>query len=183
MNDWYVRAPWWQLALAFAVPVSVLRFLGMRFLQADPVGEAALAAGLHGVGFGLVLGVVVARQNRGMRSAAGSDDPGFVVRAAKVAARGPVPDDPVLREAARRIALYRGGLLRRYRRWVVPFLALVGTVVLGLAIHRGLLAPGLVAAVVLAALAVLFVALPRHAERRAEQLRHPPGRDPDGEAC
>ena len=177
MNAWFYRAPWWQLALAFAVPVSVIRIAGRRTLEDSSWTEATVVRGLHGVLFGLVMGVIVARQNRGVRAAAGSEDPEFVVRAAKAAVRGPAPDDPALREAARRIAVHRAGLIRRYRRWAVPFLLILMTLLIGLAVFSGRILPGLVAAGLVGLLAVPLLLLPRHAERRAARLRDPSDRD------
>ncbi len=86
--------------------------------------------GLSGIVSGAVVGPVLVRQQRRAREAAGTASAAGLRQATRAARRGAVPDDPELREAARRLALHQRRELLRQRRWGLPvFLGLTALAV------------------------------------------------------
>ena len=173
MDRWFVTAPWWALALVIGATVALVRFVGSLVLLGDPVPEAAISGVVGGALIGLVLGPVLAGQNRRAREALGTDDPVVLRRALRTARRGPVPEDPLLREQARRTALVLLDNIRRQRRWTLPVLGLAGVLLAVVAVlSESLVGWALLAVVLLVALLPLVLA--RRLARRAELLRDPP---------
>jgi hypothetical protein len=171
VNAWFLRAPWWALALVAGGTFGGLRFLGEHFLLDESWTDSAVSGAIGGVLFGLVMGIAVARQNRRAREALGTDDPAVVRRATRAARGGPVPEEPALREAARRMAQLQHDQLVRTRRWAIPFFVLLiaGLVYLAIAVSPA----GWLIVAVVAVFPVLFFVMPRRFARRAELLAGP----------
>ena len=175
MNRWFVRAPWWQLAPALGMPLAAIRLVISR-LQDESWAETAVDV-VGALLLGLVLGSVLAWQNRRARGALGTDDPRTIRRASRDARWGTVPDDPVRRERARRMALVIHDQAVRSRPWVLA----AGTLCLVLAVVAGVVTSSvvllLVLAVPFAVLLVVHVWMTRRFARRAELLRDPSAQD------
>lgn len=154
---------------------GLARFVADLVLDDQSVVEAALTGVGGGLLFGLVLGPMVAAQNRRVRQTLGTDDPVVIRRAARAARRGPVPEDPTEREQARLLAESQVETFRRQR--VLSSAAMAVLVVLSLVVavmvdNVWAALPPLVLAAVLVAVRVRLL---RRLEQRAELLQHPPG--------
>ena len=175
MRAWFFKAPWWQLSLVFGTVLFLVRLVGDRLLDDESWTEAAISAAIGGLVVGLVVGPMLAGQNRRAREALGTDDPDVLRRAFRTARRGAVPEDPVHREQARRVALVLRDQAQRQRPLfyaalgVLVALAVVGAVLLESVV---LLLIVLVPVAVLAAVRLLLL---RRFERRAELLQDPAG--------
>ncbi len=174
MRDRLLNAPTWVVCLVAGLGFAVTNVITRLLFLGDPWTEAVVVGGLTGVAFGAVMGPVLVRQQRRARDAAGTASGAALRRATRTAHRGAVPDDPELREAARRLALHQRGELLRQRRWGLPvFLALVALaawVALGGDAVYWWFAAGFL---ILATWAYAF--LPRRLARRAALLAAPDG--------
>jgi membrane associated rhomboid family serine protease len=173
VRAWLEQAPWWALSLVTGLFFGGWMTLAGRFLQGESWGVAVVGGVFGGVLFGAVVGPLLARQRRRAREAAGTDRPDLLRRAARVAARGPVPEDPELREAARRLALHQRAVLLRQRRWALPFLALVLAGDVAFALTRSPAWVWWLGAVFFAALLSVHLLWPRRLARRARLLATP----------
>ena len=177
MRAWFVKAPWWQLSLLLGSVVFLVRFAADRFLEDESWTESAISAAAGALVFGLVIGPILAGQNRRAREALGTDDPDVLRRAFRTARRGPIPEEPVHREQARRVALVLRDQVQRQRPlFYAALLVLVAcAVIVAVLLESALLLLLVLAPVVL--LAGVRLLLLRRFERRAELLRDPSGRD------
>jgi hypothetical protein len=82
--------------------------------------EAVVSGVVVGVVSGAVMGPLLARMNRRFREAAGDVPRDQLQRIARLARRGPVPEDPRLRRAAHRVALQQRDQLLGQLRWALP---------------------------------------------------------------
>lgn len=175
MNRWIVRASWWQLALVLGSAVALVRLVASRILRDEAWRESLLGAAVGGATFGLVVGPVLAWRSRRVREALGTDDPGVIRRAARVARRGPVPEDPTAREQGHRMAAE----LRDQALSARPLTCAAIVLLAGLAVVAALVAGEVALLVVLlplpAAMGALAWWVPRRYGRRAELLGSPPG--------
>lgn len=179
MRNWLLRAPWWVIALTsgtfFGTGMAVTAWLRGEYRWPGVVVYGVAI----GAAFGLVMGPLMARQNRRFREAAGDVPDDQLRRLQRVAWRRDVPDDPAERAAAHRVALQQEQQLRRQRWWARPFLALMVLLAVWLSVDESLW--WLLAAVLFTVLLLLHVGTPRRLARRAEQLRPEPAAPPAGE--
>jgi Flp pilus assembly protein TadB len=106
---------WWQWSLISGVPFGGLMFvfLGSRYPNDWIIWVGA------GVGFGAAMGPIIAGQARRLRPLIESVSAEEYVQVRRAAARGPVPADPRLRQAAARFASHRYEEMTRFH---VPLL-------------------------------------------------------------
>jgi hypothetical protein len=135
--------------------------------------EAVVSGVLGGVVFGAVMGPLLARMNRRFREAAGDVPRDQLQRIARLARRGPVPEDPQLRRAAHRVALQQRDQLLRQRRWALPLLGLVTAFLLWLALRGGGDPFPWLVVVFLIVLIAAHLLMARRLARRAELLADP----------
>jgi hypothetical protein len=115
VNAWLLRARWWQFAALSAALLAPVFVLLQRFLGHERWVPAAIVGSVTAAVCGPILALMLTGRWRDMMAAAGplaEEDRASVERAAR---RGPVPADPQLREAARRLAEDRLLTLRRTR--------------------------------------------------------------------
>jgi hypothetical protein len=133
VRAYLLNAPTWMLCLVqgsvFAVLTGVMSFA----TEHDSVAATVARAVVGGAVFGAVVGPVSARQSRQLRGAAGDLAPQHLRSAYRAAWRGPVPEDPWLREAARRIASHRLETILGQRRWASVLFGLLTVLSLVLA--------------------------------------------------
>ncbi len=165
-------APAWVVGLVTGLGFAVVNTLIRTLLTDDPWTDTVVVAGLTGVLFGAVMGPVLTRQQRRAWSAAGTASSAGLRAAARAAQRGPVPGDPELREAARRLALHQRDVLLRQRRWAAPLFSLLVALAVWLAV-TGAPAYWLFAAGFALLAAWTSVVLPRRLARRADLLTAP----------
>ncbi|MFW3172663.1 hypothetical protein [Geodermatophilus sp. CPCC 206100] len=175
MRAWLEKAPWWVLSLVTGVFFAVWMSLAGRLLQGQSWAGAVVGGVVGGVLFGLLMGPLLARQRRRVHEAVGTDRTDLLRRAGRVAVRGSLPEDPELREAARRLALVQRSLLLRQRRWALPFFVLLLALALTFALTRTPAWPWWLAVVFFGGLLSVQVLLPRRLARRAAQLASPDG--------
>jgi hypothetical protein len=170
-----LTAPWWVLSLVYGLAMALVATLIAGFGNAESWWEAVVSGGLGGVLFGTLVGPVLARSNRRLRDAAGDVPRDQLHRVVVLARRGPVPEDPRLRQAARRVALDQRQQVLAQRWWTLPFIALVITGMVWGALSA--VEPAWVWWVMAAfftPLAGSHLVLPRQLARRAELLADPP---------
>ena len=139
-------------------------------LRGVPWPVAVTGGAIGGVFFGAVMGPLVQRQYRRQRVVVAQLTAGTERAAGRAVWRGPVPEDPEVREAAARLADFQLAELRR--RWPFTIVAAVAFVALAtwLAVVRSPWWWFSVA--VFLGLLVFTVLAPRRLQRRAERLRH-----------
>jgi Flp pilus assembly protein TadB len=166
-----VRAPWWVTGLFAGVVYGGGMGL-FRWLTDGASGTEAVVYGLGtGVPFGLVMGLLITWQNRGMREAAGEVHVDALRQLGWFGMRRRIPVEPELREAASRLTRYQLDQVRRQRRWAVPFFGVVLAIFVVLALvgtTNGWLMAGFVFVLVIG-----YVQVPRILERRLDRLRDP----------
>lgn len=123
MRQWLLTAPWWALSLVGGTTYTLTSTAVGRLVRDESWPEAVVSGAIPGILFGALMGPLLARRNRRFRDAAGDIPREQHLRAAKLAQRGPVPEDPQLRRSARRVALDHRDQLLSQRRWVLPLLA------------------------------------------------------------
>jgi hypothetical protein len=172
VNRWALQASWWQLALAMGLPPAVVMILVMRLDGAATWGEALIGGLLGGLVAGPVLGTLVGRQAARQREAGGDLPEAERGTTGWVALWGPVPEDPVERQEALRLARHALAERRRPRIvwWVAPVIILA--FLLNLAIE---MSPWWWSAVAVALGLLAFgrFVLPRRLQRRIEVLNEP----------
>lgn len=174
MRNWLLTAPWWAHALLLGSVYGLGNVLTGRFLGGESWTEAVVSGAVVGALFGAVTGPLSARMNRRFREAAGDVPRDQLQRIARLARRGPVPEDPQLRRAAHRVALQQRDQLLRQRRWALPLLGLVMAFLLWLALRDGAGDPfPWLAVVFLLALIAAHLLVARRLARRAELLADP----------
>ncbi|MCO1659382.1 hypothetical protein [Pseudonocardia humida] len=162
-----LNAPWWVLALVTGVPFGVAMgvVVGVRDGDLPLVLYTGAAAGVF---FGLLMGVVPARQNRRVREAmavAPRQEPAVL----RAVGKGPVPTDPAVREAALRLATLQHEQLAR---WRIPGLVLFGMIAVLDAVVAIMSNPWVWLWVALfVGFAALQLVAPRRVERRIAVLR------------
>ncbi len=169
MTAWLLRAPWWAVGLASAVPLGVVFGLMGRLVRGESWTEALVLDVVTGLLCGGVVGAVAASR---LREDVGSMPVETYARADRATRRGPVPADPAERAAAHQLLTHR---LTRIWETRTRSLALQ----VALAVVGAVLAPGsnpwwwlavALAVVLLVASPVLVARL----ERRAQLLADPP---------
>lgn len=171
MRAWLLKAPWWALALVMGTYFGTFMALWTRFFQGAPWPVALGAGVLGGLFFGLVMGPFLARRNRRLREALGEAGVARRAQVVRAAWRGPMPEDPELREAARRVALDQREQTLGERRWAVPVLVLFA---IGEAAAAVWLTPWFWLAVALfVGAAASAMIMPNRLARRAELLQDP----------
>lgn len=175
VRRWLLNAPRRVLVLGMGVPFGLWTVLWSRFGPADASWAEAAGTGLlGGVFFGVSMGLVLHRQYRGVRGALGGLSEADLRRAGRASWRGPVPEDPAVRDAAHALTVNQLAQLRRQRVWALPFLALMLVVCLYLALAVS--AWGWLVVAGWAVLASGHVLGPRLLRRRAELLGSAPER-------
>jgi hypothetical protein len=116
-----LHAPWWVLALVMGVPFGVAMGI-FAYVRDGNLPLALYMGAATGVFFGLLMGAVLARQNRRTRAAM-AVAPGQEQAVLRATNKGPVPSDPAVREAALRLL---DGQRAQLARWRVPALVLFG---------------------------------------------------------
>jgi cytochrome bd-type quinol oxidase subunit 2 len=171
-----VTAPWWALSLLSGSAYALANVLTGRHVGDESWTEAVVSGLVVGAVFGAVMGPVAARMNRRFREAAGDVPRDQWRRVARSARRGPVPEDPQLRRAARRVALQQREQMVSQRRWVLPLLGVVTAFLLWVALRDGRADPVTwLVIVLLLGLIATHLLMARHLTRRAELLADPPG--------
>ena len=173
MRAWLLRAPWWALSLVLGTSFALVRILLDRILDDESWTESAVTGVFGGLVFGLAVGPVMARLNRRSREELGTDDPDVVRRAARAARWGQVPEDPVEREQARRMALVMHEQALRQRPWLLGVCALMVVAAVVLSVVAGNAILLLLVAVPFGLVLGLHLLLTRRFERRAELLGDP----------
>ncbi len=164
--------PWWVLSILQGVPFAAV----MTLLRLDSGwGPALVGGGVAGLCFGLITGPMLARQMNRIHAAAAPLPPESVRAASNAAVLGPVPRDPLVREAAQRLAAQLLVQLQRHRGVkLVTTLAFTTLVAVLGATSSGWYWLALVLPVVMVAVQLW---LPRHLRRRVELLGTAPGSD------
>ena len=170
-----VTAPWWALSLLSGSAYALANVLTGRYVGDESWTEAVVSGLVVGAVFGAVMGPVAARMNRRFREAAG-DIPREQWRlVARLARRGPVPEDPQVRRAAHRVAQQQRDQLSAQRWWLLPPLGVVTAFLLWVALRDGRADPVTwLVIVLLLGLIATHLLLARHLTRRAELLAEPP---------
>jgi hypothetical protein len=134
MRDRLLNAPWWVLSLVSGASFGLLWTVWRRLVEGDSWSAALVQGTLLGIFFGAVMGPVTHRQNRGLREAAAHSPEGLSRRVRRAAFRGPVPADPAVRDAARRVVVAQLRPLDGQRWWGPLFFVFVAAlgVALGL---------------------------------------------------
>ncbi len=177
MRNWLLTAPWWALSLLSGATFTLTSTVAGRLVGDESWSEAVVSGAIPGIFFGAVMGPVFARRNRRFRDAAGDISRDHLLRVAKLARRGPVPEDPQLRRAARRVALDHRDQLLGQRPWALPFAGLLLALAVWLALSSGEQAPfWWLAAAFFLVLLVTPTLMARRLARRAELLADPPER-------
>ena len=175
MRTWLLTAPWWVLSLVGGAIVTVTSTAAGRFVGDESWTEAVVSGAIVGVLYGAVMGPVAARMNRRFREAAGDVPPDQWQRVARLARRGPVPEEPQVRRAAHRVALQQRDQLLAQRRWFLPLLGVVTAFLLWVALRDGGGDPfSWLVIVFLLVLIAAHVLVARRLARRAEMLAEPP---------
>ncbi len=175
MRNWLLTAPWWALSLVTGAFYGVGMTVAGRFLEDESWPQAVVSGVLVGVFFGAAMGPFAARMNRRFREAAGDVPRDQLQRIARLARRGPVPEDPQVRQAAHRVALQQRDQLLAQRRWVLPLLGLIVAFLLWVALRDGGGDPfSWFVIVILLVLVAAHLLLARHLTRQAELLADPP---------
>jgi hypothetical protein len=105
VRNWLLTAPWWALSLIAGCVQALGMTLAGRLLWSASWAEAVVSGVLIGTFFGAFMGPLMARMNRRFGEAAGDGPRDQLQWVARLARRGPVPEDAELRQAARRVAL------------------------------------------------------------------------------
>jgi hypothetical protein len=174
VRTWLLTAPWWALSLVTGAFYSVGTTVAGRLRGDESWTEAVVSGVLGGVVFGAVMGPLAARMNRRFREAAGDVPRDQLQRIARLARRGPVPEDPQVRRAAHRVALQQRDQLLGQRRWALPLLGLVTAFLLWAALRDGGADPfSWFVIVFLLVLIAAHLLMARRLARRAELLADP----------
>lgn len=166
--SWQSR--WWVLALFNGAIFGVL-----SVLQHLVIGDASLLGAVvggvfGGVVFGLLMGVITARLNRRMVGEVGDVAVGDQRAVSRAAVRGPVPQDPAVRQAALRMAVFQAARGRRMRWFAVAVFG--GLIALSVYLAAAQTPMWLLGAVFFAALLVWVLVQPLWFDRRADLLQH-----------
>jgi hypothetical protein len=94
VRKWLLTTPWWALALLTGAFYSIGTTVAGKFRGDESWTEAVVSGVLGGVVFGAAMGPLAARMNRRFREAAGDVPRDQLQRIARLARRGPVPEDP-----------------------------------------------------------------------------------------
>ena len=172
---WLLTIPWWAQSLVFGFLWTVLITSTGRFLHDESWTQAMVPAVITGVLVGAAIGLMAARDHRRFRETAGTLSPHRLRQAARLALRGPVPDDLGLRQSARRMALQQREEIVRPRRWALPFFVSVLVLAVWLALTSSPAWPGWVLSAVLVPTLAEQLLLPRRLASRAELLADPAG--------
>ncbi|WP_028921396.1 hypothetical protein [Pseudonocardia acaciae] len=173
---WYLmNAPAWVLSVITGLAFGLLMTIAFALLSSAIWNTPAtsltfdiVAGAIGGLIFGAVMGPFAAMRYRHVRSVLGplsAEDLAVVLRAV---ARGPVPADPELRQAAGRLARLKLDDLRRNRVWTT----LIFVLFLLLEVREAVVtSPWFwLAAVLFAYFILLQLWLPRRLRRRIERL-------------
>lgn len=185
---WYLmNAPAWVLSVITGLSFGILMAIGFALLssaigdtQATSLTFSIVAGAIGGLIFGAAMGPFAAMRHRHMRSVLGplsAEDLAVVLRAV---ARGPVPADPELRQAAGRLARLKLDDLRRNRIWTTLIFVLFGLLEAYEAVVTS--AWFWLGALLFAYFILLQLWLPRRLRRRIERLQASDGgeRGPSG---
>ncbi|MDP9430398.1 MAG: hypothetical protein M3Q47_16760 [Actinomycetota bacterium] len=91
MSAWLLRAPWWAMGLASAVPLGVVFVLMGRFVRDESWLEALVWGGVIGLLCGGVVGAIATSR---LREDAGGMPPEAYARIERATRRGPSPWTP-----------------------------------------------------------------------------------------
>jgi hypothetical protein len=127
-------APRWVAGVVTGIPFGAA--MGVYTKIDGPTSwTAAIVGGLiTGVAFGTGMALWLDRQRRELRAAAGDLPAGKLMAARRAAHRGPVPIDPEIRAAARRIATRQLDRFLRTRKLFIAVMALAVVVGVGMAL-------------------------------------------------
>ena len=174
MRNRLLTAPWWALSLLTGALYGIGTTVAGELRGDESWTEAVVSGVLGGVVFGAVMGPLLIRMDRGFREAAGDVPPDQLRRIARLARRGPVPEDPQLRRAAHRVALQQRDQLVSQRRWALPLFGLVTAFLLWVALRDGGGDPfPWLAVVFLVVLIAAHLLMARRLSCRAELLADP----------
>jgi hypothetical protein len=114
----FLYAPWWVFGAMTGLPLALTAgvLVGLRY---GDLLFAVLCGLLAGLVTGLVTGIVAAKTNERIRAAVGPIPPEHVAAVMRAAHRGPVPQDPAVREAALRMAVHQLTETSRFYRSAV----------------------------------------------------------------
>jgi hypothetical protein len=124
MRERLLHAPAWVLGLVDGTLFALVWILLTRFGGGDSWSTAVVYGVVAGVVFGALMSRVQHRQQQGLREVAARSPEGLSRRVRRAASRGPVPEDPQIREAARGLARAQLGRYEQ-QRWASPFFVLV----------------------------------------------------------
>jgi hypothetical protein len=176
MRERLLHAPAWVLGLVNGSLFGLIWVLVTRFGDGESWSTAVAYGGIAGVVFGALMGRVQHRQQRGVREIAARSPEGLSRRVRRAALRGPVPEQPEVREAAHGLALAQLVQYERQRRWASPFFVLVALLSAYLAVTDN--AWWWVAVVAWTVAAVGHPWMRSRLRRRAELLRGPGAQEP-----
>lgn len=134
MRERLLHAPVWVLGLVNGVLFGLFWTAWSRYGDGESWTSSLATGAVLGVVFGCVMGVVQHRQQRGVRDAAVHSPEGLSKRVRRAAFRGPVPEQPEVREAARVLALAQLAQYERQRRWAPTFFVFVALLSAALAV-------------------------------------------------
>ncbi|WP_324274872.1 hypothetical protein [Blastococcus brunescens] len=134
MRERLIHAPVWALAAVFGGFFGLSWAVWSRFLEGQSWTRALVTAAIAGVLFGAMMGPVTHRQWRGARELAARSPGGLSREVRRAGWRGPVPSDPVVRQAAHDLLRAQLEPMERQRRWASPFFALMAVLALYLAL-------------------------------------------------
>lgn len=172
-------APGWLWFSITGIPFGGIMALVLGLLgTGHPVGWpiAGIVGVASGVAFGAAMGRLLADQARRLRAAIGPMSRQEYAQARRAAARGPVPDDPVLRQQAALLAAHDHRELTRFR---VPQSIVFASAFVGEVLAAVVVSPWFwLAAALFAGLLAVQVVWPRRLRRRIELLRRGGGGPP-----
>ena len=105
MRERMLNAPAWVLAVVNGTLFGVFWAGWTHYGEGDSWTASLVQGSLLGLFFGAVMGPVLHRQQRGVREAAARSPEGLSKRVRRAAWRGPAPQEPEVRAAARDVVL------------------------------------------------------------------------------
>ena len=134
MRTYLADAPRWVLGVVTGVPFGAATGVYTTIDEPTSWTEAIVAGLIVGVIFGAAMAYSLDQRRREVRAAAGELPANKVKVARRAAHRGPVPTDPEIRAAARRIAIQLLDRFFRGRKLSIAVMALVVVFGVGMAL-------------------------------------------------
>ena len=133
MRERMLHAPAWVLGVVSGTMFGLFWALWTHYGDGDSWTASLVQGALLGLFFGAVMGPVQHRQQRGVREAAARSPEGLSTRVRRASWRGPLPQEPEVRAAARDLVLAQLAQYEKQRVWGPLFLAVLAVLSLYLA--------------------------------------------------